>query len=331
MKITDTIPMLSLILHLLLLNIAALCYRNHKLICFGILLYLLSIITFANYFQAVPGMMADRFLLVPSLGWSIVLAVIIQKLFKIALSAKERSLQSIPNSAKFTFLAILLFYSSLSFARNLKWKSYLTLFENDISYVDNSSQAHNLLALRLMKTSYDQGVPAADQLAYRKKAAIHFRRAVEIYPPFFNANYDLGRTYQILENPDSAIFFYNKALEINPDFATASLAVGELYMRENKPKEAIPYYQKVVKGFPKDYTGYDKLSYALFMDKDYSGSISVLKKANEEIPQNEQPLVNLYRVYRTINRDDSARYWLQKAIDLNPADQQAKTLLQNLK
>jgi tetratricopeptide (TPR) repeat protein len=325
MKIMDSIPLISLILHLLLFVTAIFAYRRNRIISFGILLYLISISLFANYFQPVAGMLADRFLLVPTLGWAILLVALLQIIFKVNLPVKEFSLKSVPAGAKYIFAVILVLYSSLSFSRNFNWKDYLTLFEHDISYVESSSQAHNLLALRLMKLSYDDNsLSPADQLAYRKKASIHFRRAVEIYPLFFNANYDLGRTYQILGNADSAVFFYKKALELNPDFTTASLAVGEILMQQAKVKEAEYYYQQVIKGFPKDYTGYDKLSYAYFVEKEYDKSIDVLKKAHEEIPQNNQPCLNLARVYHTVNHDDSARIWIQKALELNPNDPQVQ-------
>jgi tetratricopeptide (TPR) repeat protein len=331
MKITDTVPLISLIVHILLLAIAILFYRRDRLICFGIALYLISIAIFSNYVLAAPGMIADRFLLIPSLGWIIVLVVLLMKIFKADYaSPKESSPMSVPKFARFAFIAILCLYSLLTFSRNSDWKNYLTLFEHDIKYVENSAQAHNLLAIRLMKTSFGENVSPVQQLEYRKKAAVHFRRAIEIYPPFFNPTYDLARTYQLLGDADSAILYFKKTFVLDSGFTTAAYAAGDLLMQQNKPKEAIPYYKNCIRRFPQDFAAYDMLNRALLSEKDPNGSILVLKKAVQEMPENSGPYVALARVYHSTNNNDSTRYWLQRALEINPADQQAKTLLQML-
>ncbi len=328
MKITETIPLISLIAHFALLFLGLFYLKKDKLLAFGIFLYLFSIAIFSNIFQPVPGMLADRFLLVPSLGWLIGLVAIIARIFKLQIT--NYKLQEVSKPARFVFAMILLFYSTLTFSRNLQWKNHLTLFEHDISYVDNSAQAHNILALRLMKESFNEGMESKTQLEYRKQAAIHFRRAIEIYPPFFNANYDLGRTYQVLGHVDSAIYFYKKTVLLDSTFVNASLTAGELLLQQNKAKEAIPFFRSVIAEFPTDFTGYDKLSYALFLEKEYTRSIDVLNVANEKLPQNSQPRICLAKLYYNTNKIDSAKFWLQQALKIEPNNQEAKGLLQNL-
>jgi tetratricopeptide (TPR) repeat protein len=133
-----------------------------------------------------------------------------------------------------------------------------------------------------------------------------------------------------LGNIDSAIFYYKRALAIDSSFVTASFAIGDLYLSVNKPAEAIPYFEASVRQVPADYAGYERLSRALLVEKQPEKSILVLRKATEKIPTNSQPCVTLARIYHSLNKDDSTRYWLEHAISINPADQDAKGLLQNL-
>jgi tetratricopeptide (TPR) repeat protein len=326
MKISDPIPVVSLLAYGLLFLIAFFYWRRNSLISFGILFYILSIAPFSNYFIPAPGMIADRFLLLPSLGWVIILTMIIFAVFKVDVRS-NMPLSNLSPAPKYVFTIVLLTYSSLTFSRNFYWKDHVTLFEHDISYVDQSSQAHNLLAIQLMRKSFNEGTTPADQLEMRKKAAVHLRRAIEIYPPFFNATYDLGRVYQTTGEADSAIVYYKKTWAMDSTFSIAAITAADLMMQRNRYQEAIPYLEKYVSRFPADYNGYDKLSYALFLAKDYDNAKAVLLTAVNKIPKDPRPYTNLAKVYHTINKDDSTRYWLQEALKIDPNNAEAKGLL----
>jgi tetratricopeptide (TPR) repeat protein len=178
-----------------------------------------------------------------------------------------------------------------------------------------------------MRKSFNEGTSPADQLEMRKKAAVHLRRAIEIYPPFFNATYDLGRVYQTTGEADSAIVYYKKTWAMDSTFSIAAITAADLMMQRNRYQEAIPYLEKYVSRFPADYNGYDKLSYALFLAKDYDNAKAVLLTAVNKIPKDPRPYTNLAKVYHTINKDDSTRYWLQEALKIDPNNAEAKGLL----
>ncbi len=117
---------------------------------------------------------------------------------------------------------------------------------------------------------------------------------------------------------------------LDSGFTTASLAVVDLLMQQSKANEAIPYYKSCIRAFPQVFSGYDRLSRALLSAKDPRESIRVLKKAVQEMPKNSDPSVALARVYHSTNNNDSTRYWLQRALQINPGDEQAKGLIQML-
>ncbi|MBL7799994.1 MAG: glycosyltransferase family 39 protein [Chitinophagales bacterium] len=328
LDVMDAIPLLALILYLIIITVGGFLFWKNRLICFGILFYLISLATFSNYFQPVPGMVADRFLLIPSIGWLIVLVAILFVAFKIDL--KTPKLMPIPAGFfRYIFGFIFIAYSLLSFSRNRQWKDYLTLARHDIQYVSTSTQAHNLLGLRLMKSSYDS-TNLATQLALRQEALGHFKRAVEIYPAFFNATFDIGRVYTILNLPDSALVYYERATKMNTTFADAFTAAGDIYFQKGQLDSARIRYEKLIEIFPTQYVGYDKVSYMYFLQKEYYKSIIVNKEAMVKIPSNPQAHISIAKAFYTLGIMDSVSYYLKKALEVDPGNQEAAGLLQNL-
>ncbi len=328
MDITDAIPLLTIVVYLILIGIGALLFRKNKLISFGILTYLTSVAIFGNYFQPVPGMVADRFLLIPSIGWLVVLVAILFSVFKIDFNAGK--FIPLPTGfVRYVFAFILITYSFLSFSRNFQWKDYLTLARHDVQYVSTSTQAHNLLGLRLMKSSYDS-TNVATQLALRQEALGHFKKAVEIYPTFFNATFDIGRVYSILNVPDSALVYYEKAIKLNPSFVDAFSAAGDIYLQKGQLDSARIRYEKIIDAFPTQYVGYDKVSYMYFLQKEFDKSIALNKVAIEKIPSNPQAYISIAKAFYTQNKKDSSAFYLKKALTVSPGNIEASGLLQSL-
>ena len=326
-KATETIPVISLVLHLVLLLLAFVLLRKQREISYGLFVYLISIVVFSNYLQYVPGMLADRFLLIPSLGWCIAFVFLLQKVFKFQSNAT--TVAAIPAKAKSAFAGVLILYSSITFSRNFDWKDRLTLFRHDINYVQNSAQAHNLLAIHLMKHSFEI-TNTAEQKQIRTEALGHYKVAMEI-SPFYNAAFDIGRTYVMLENIDSAIIYFKKAIAINPANSDAHLFVAKLLMETKRNQEAIPYFEYRVKNFPSDYSPYETLSYIYFSNKEYTKSITTNMKAVKQFPAMPEPLINIARTYAGINKNDSARIFLQEALKVSPNNATASALLLQLK
>jgi tetratricopeptide (TPR) repeat protein len=329
MTITDTLPAVSLVLHILLLLLALCFMRKDKRLSYGIFIYLLAIATFSNYLQPVPGMIGDRFLLIPSLGWVILLVVVLQNVFRVEALRKEAFLQALSPMAKYVFLAVLSIYSVLTFARNRDWNDWFSLFRHDIKYVESSAQAHNLLALRLMKDSYN-GHNQQEQLAMYQEALIHFKRAVEIYPQFFNATYDVARVYTMLNVPDSALSYYNRASELSPTFSESYNAAGEILFQKNRFAEARAKFEKIITIFPDQYVGYEKVSFVYFIEKEYAKSLEVNKLALQKVAANPQPYIAIAKTFHAMNQDDSTRYYLKKALEIAPSHPEANSLLNNL-
>jgi tetratricopeptide (TPR) repeat protein len=64
----------------------------------------------------------------------------------------------------------------------------------------------------------------------------HFIKSLE----FGNQNvylfYNLGRSYEALNYPDSALMYYNYATQVNPQFPYPYKAMGEILRRQGNPQ-----------------------------------------------------------------------------------------------
>ncbi|MCW5906390.1 MAG: tetratricopeptide repeat protein [Chitinophagales bacterium] len=315
-KIFEPLPALSAFIYLLMGTGALLLLRRYPIVSFGILFYVISISVFSSYFVYMPGMMADRNLFIPTVGVCIVLTAALILFSK----SDFKTFDPLKLDSKWRYgIAILLvLYSITTIARNFDWKDDLTLFRRDIKYVDESSQAHNLLALHLMQhASKETNSVTQQQLA--TEALGHFKRAIEIYPQFFNVSYDIGRVYMFLNKPDSAIIAFENAVSIDSStLPSIYLQLADLYLNTGKRDAAIVNSIKYINLKSADYGGYSKLSYLYFMDKKYAESIEVNKKAMANIPNLIDPYINIAYTFREMNRADSALYYLRLAEKIDP-------------
>lgn len=327
-NVKDSNAIITLVFYLALLVFAIVLIRKFPEISIGILSYIISVLVFSNYLGPIPGMLADRFLLIPSIGWLIFFVFALTTLFYKG-EKNAFSWKGINVLGKLFFTILLVAYTSITFSRNFMWKNYLTLAKCDIKYVDNSSQAHNLLGLRLMKESYETA-DVNEQNLMHHEALMHFKRAVEIYPPFFNATYDIARVFSILNQTDSAIVYYQRTLQLDSTFTNANMALGEIYFQQQRLDDARANFEKLIKAFPTNSVGYDKVSYIYFLQKEYLKSIAINKMAIEKMPSDPQPCIAIAKAFYTMQQFDSSRVYLKKALQINPSHQEANALLQNL-
>lgn len=329
-KITEPVPFLSLAIYLALSLISVIIIRWDKMLSFGLIIYLISIAAVSNYFMPVPGQLGERFLLTPSIGWAIFLGALLFRLFKVNTGLSPNKWREVPSVAKYIFSGVMIFYCGITFARNFNWKDDLTLFRHDISYVNQSAQAHNLLALHLMQKSTTITDPTERQ-QYWQEALTHFKRSYQIYPGFYNVSFDLGRVFSMLNMPDSSVFYFQNAINIDSTNSDAYLNAGSILIGERKYLEAKPYFECLVRRHPERYNGYENLSFIYYNLGDYQASLKVNKTIAQRLPSLPDPLINIAQTYLTLNNADSAYFYVQKALQIDPNNPRANRLLGNFK
>lgn len=85
------------------------------------------------------------------------------------------------------------------------------------------------------------------------EAVSYLKKAVELYPNFFEAWFNLGLAYKGMDDFDNAIFAYKKAIALEPENVTANFNLANACECKNETEMAIKYYEQAYK-YNKDAT-----------------------------------------------------------------------------
>jgi tetratricopeptide (TPR) repeat protein len=325
----------SLAVHLALLLVALVFLRYHPFIAFALFIYLATVVIYSGMFMPVPGIVADRYMLVSSLGWCMLLGYGLFYVIERYLAKKTiTDWASVSTPARILLLFPLVIYSGLTFARNFDWKDHLTLMRKDVQYVTNSAQAHNLLALNIMKSTTEVQKTQAELDALRQEALSHFKQSFAIYPNTFNVAYDIGRVYSAMNNPDSMMVYFQKAADLDPDHQLPELSYTlAVYHQETKKYDyAIIQLQKLLKLQNTNLEAYSRLSYIHFTLGQYDQALATNRTAAFNLPTRPEPFINIAYTFQGMKNLDSMKYYFNLAEQRfpgHPVVLQAKRNLNN--
>ncbi len=254
----------------ILFTIGTLCFYLFKnrvsksIIWFGLVFFITTFSIVSNVFFQVGIIMNERFVFVPSLGFSLIVAYFLYKLS----NSKYKSI----------VLGLLAIYFMLlsckTIARNQDWKNNFTLFEADYKTSNQSAKVATALGgtylemgdtiknVSLKKDLYKKGedilnhslsiYPKNSQtwlllgnLYFKRdkdnsKAKSYYYKAMEYRSMrFFDANFNLGVIYYNEKNMDSAYFFIKSAHEINPNHPETSDIYSKILVKLGKTQEAL--------------------------------------------------------------------------------------------
>ncbi|HLP19372.1 MAG TPA: tetratricopeptide repeat protein [Chitinophagales bacterium] len=329
-NISDPFPLFSVAIHIILLLLALFYFRKEPLLAAGLLVYLISISVFSNLVIPIPGMMGDRFLLIPSIGFCLLIGFALSKIFKQDFITPNLSWKTLQKPLQISLVLILSSYSLLTVARNFNWKDRVTLFRHDITSVENSAQAQNLLGLHLFIASNETTDPVKKQ-QLREEALPHLKRAIEIYPKFLNASFDYARLLEAMGRYDEAVAAYQKTALIDSNFTVPYFSMGIVYQNQGKFQQAADSYEKYLLNHPKQMDVYANLSYAYYKMEQYDKSIEVNRRALVAQPGGFDPTVNIAKTYLKMRQDDSALYYFEAAQRINPGDGNVAQFINKLK
>lgn len=221
-------------------------YKQKKVWWLGIFIWLIALIPALGFVVLKGGILAERFLYVPVLGFCLLVMVIVFRLMGLS---PEREQPVAPVKMAVPAMLLLL-YGGLTVARNPDWKDDFTLAETDVLAAPNSCQVR----LHYGKKLIDMGVEETDA---RKKEEYFYRgleqlqRAVAINPRYARAYFKIAYAYQALQpNTDSAVYYYRRAIDEAPGYAIAYKNLGLAYLQQGKVQLAQQQLQRALQADP---------------------------------------------------------------------------------
>lgn len=305
---------LSTLFYLSLLFFAFKSYKNHKIITFSILFYLITLSIVSNIVFPVGTNMSERFLFLPSFGFSVLTGLLFYYLFRF-------------RSTIFygLFLILIIAYSTKTFSRNKVWKNDFTLFTTDVKVSSNSAKALNAAGGSLVDAAYKEK-NAKKKEKMLNEAIDYLQKAIKIYPKYKNAFLILGNANYFLKNYNEAIDAYESALELAPNYEDAkkNLAItcrdaGKYYGEiKHDLKKAIFYLEKSMKLDDSNYETIRLYGVANAMAGNNEKSIDLFTKALKLEPNNAGANLNLGNAYFNSGDEINGKKYHDIARKINP-------------
>jgi len=124
----------------------------------------------------------------------------------------------------------------------LLFKAYLVfnLASTDSTNTTGLGASLDVIDARIPANAREEFARGREALAKKNQqdALVHFRKAISIYPEFFEAELLLGVAFMDLREWPRAETVFQRALEIKSDNAAALLSLGEVYWRERRYDQA---------------------------------------------------------------------------------------------
>ncbi len=321
--ITNMWVVLSMTIHLALLIYALAFIKRKSIISYAILYYLATISIFANMALPIPGIIGERLLFMPSLGFSMVIGYLI---FRMGLGKQDPLQIGIKVKKRVLLLALVLLipYSAKTISRNLDWKDHLTLYLHDIPYLENSLHANSLVASHLLRDINPNPVTATEKTESErklKKVIHHFNRVLELDPNEARTLNNLGTIYyDFYEAYEKAIPYFEKAIANNPAFSQALFNKAFCHERLGQIDEAVAAYEEVLNIKPEDMRATSNLANLLFSRGEFERAINLNSDLATIDPTSPIPYLNIAGYYLKKGDEPKAVEYFEKSLEVSPSD-----------
>ncbi|MEE9911974.1 MAG: tetratricopeptide repeat protein [Deltaproteobacteria bacterium] len=265
----------------------------------GWLWYAITLLPVIGIIQVGDFAMADRYMYLPAIGISLMLAWGVPSLFR---RADLRQKILIP--AGISVLAIL---AVLSWQQCRYWKNSIDLFSHALQVTKNNVLAHNSLGAALFE-------------AGRVKEAIaNYQAAVEINPYNDKAHSNLGLALAAEGKIEEAITHYRAAIDFNPKSEAAHVNMGSALARAGKYEEAANHYRTAIKLNPHYDDAYYNFANLLVKQGKVEEALTHYRRAVEINSGHQEALANAADILVRQGKIAEAAESYRQILKINPA------------
>lgn len=302
---------------------------GHREVVVGLLFLIFPFIPASNLFFRVGFVVAERVLYMPSMGFCI---LCVHGLKRLSSRVGPRG----SSAVTICFLLLLVLFSWKSVSQSECWRSRESLFRSGVQTLPHNAKVHYNYANFLKDQS-------------RKEEAInHYKTVLRLYPRHSSALNNLGT---LTTNITAAEEYYRKALDISPQhsralfnlgnllktqsrneeaeavlresllhglyFADAYSSLGSLLADQKRHQEAEEIYLAGIKNCPESSDLQNNYGVFLVDVGAPQKAVSHYHIALQLRPNHHVAMLNLGRLYRSLNQNSEAEMWYKKALQIS--------------
>ncbi|TQD37717.1 tetratricopeptide repeat protein [Haloflavibacter putidus] len=295
----------------------------------GIALWLGPMLGVINVFYPAVGVIADRFTYLFSVGFALVIAVVLLRLFNVENKEYPKKKTWLPKALVLMVVGVGLVYSVKIIDRNQDWENYLVLYRTDILHLQNSAKANVMLAGRLYPLiALETNKYKQKQLL--KETIIAYKNALRVYPDYGAANNNLASLYiKYQSNYEAALPLLLKIEDYGGAISSFNIAVT--YYNTGEYENAVAYLKKVIREDPKKETAFNYL-YEMYNREIQKDQIeNALQDLKDEF-KNTKPgfYINLGKLYYRAKEYDIALRNYKTALEIMPENNRLQTFVDQL-
>jgi protein O-mannosyl-transferase len=317
----DIRAILSALIYIAMIIFAFMKIGKRNLVAYGILFFGLTFSISSNLVFPIGTFMNDRFMFIPLLGFTLIIAYYLSKLLK------RKSGENIVIAVA---AVILVAYSVKTISRNPIWYDDYTLFTTDVKVSSNSAKCNVSAGGQTLELAEKE----TDQVKKKKMisdAMVFLNKGIEIHPTYTAGWVLLGRAMLDLEDYTKARGYYKIALKINSTQSEALnnwLYCAQMSAKNKDYKEAAISYRELIKYQQKNEDLYVELATIYESDSKTDSALLVLDTLLKKNPQSEPALSKMGEIYgKILNNLDKSLEYLLRAYTISPTD---ASLLENL-
>ncbi|MEO8514493.1 MAG: tetratricopeptide repeat protein [Ignavibacteria bacterium] len=220
LNISDYRAIFAIVFLLVMGGAAVYFVKRAPYISYAILIFFVTLLPVMNI---VPTMnfMADRFLYIPSMFFSIIIGAVLLRYF----TQKHYNLIMTLSGA------VLILFCYMTVTRNAEWKTNDILFQSaegrpgTVTYV-------NLGNIYANKGNYDV-------------AEVYYRKAIDLRKETLIAHNNIGKIFMVKANYDSAYWYINRAYLLDTLSPEPQFTLAQMYQRKGDINQAIKWLEKL--------------------------------------------------------------------------------------
>jgi protein O-mannosyl-transferase len=306
---------LSLALHLGLLVLILRGLRHRSPYAFAGLFYLATLALMSNILFPVGTTMSERFLFIPSAGFTLALALAGERYFR----RQGRPL------VQYLFLGLTALWAFTTVQRNPVWKDNYTLFLTDVHTSVNSAKLQNAAGGELIAQAVSPAFEAQREEMLRR-AVTHLEKALAIHPAYKNACLLLGNAHNYLREYDTAVQWYQRALTLDPNYREAQTNLHITYRDAGRYygetrgdlARSLSFLEMAQQLQPRDFETLRLLGIANGIAGKHADAARFFNLALEVMPENADLMAYLGNAYMHLGLLTEAQQWHTRAEEREP-------------